>query len=175
MTNSTTRILILAIVATLAGASNQVQAQDAFASLDVPAQPAAVEELEQRAYDLLTAGRGWEQAAGLFLRAAELRGAHDLQSADNIRLAGYLQYYAGHAKAAVASLTQAGDAFLALGDVEHAAATFIDAAWVAAQASMLLEARALGERGRLLTRSPLLVAEDRTALVRRLGGAPGIE
>ena len=176
MTHSISRSVFIALVATLAGATtHQAQAQDAFVYLDVPARPAAAEEMEQRAQDLLTAGRGWEEAAGLYLRAAELRGAGDLQSADNLRLAGYVHFYRGRAKAAVVSLTQAGETFLALGDVERAAASFIDAAWVAAQADMAVQAHDLGDRGQLLTRSPLLGAENRTALVRRLGGVPGIE
>lgn len=177
MKHSKTRIVFLAIVATLVGAFSQAQAQttqNAFASLDVPERPMAAEEMEQRASDLLSAG-GWMQAAGLYRRAAELRGPHDLESADNLRLAGYLQFYGGRPKQAVVSLTQAAEAFLALGDVERAAGAFIDAAWVAAEADMGMEARDLSERGRLLTRSPLLAAEDRTALVRRLGGVPGIE
>jgi len=169
------RIAFLAIVATFAGASTHVQAQDAFASLDVPARPAAAEEMEQRAYDLLTAGRGWKQAAELYVRAAELRGAGDPESADNLRLVGYVLFYRGRPTAALASLTQAGEAFLALGDVERAAASFIDAAWVAAEAGMPMQARDLSERGRLLTRSPLLQVEARSALVRRLGGVPAIE
>jgi hypothetical protein len=90
-------------------------------------------------------------------------------------LAGYLQFYRGRPKAAVASLTHAGEAFLALGDVERAAKAFIDGAWVAQSAGMQAEARDLRERGRLLTRSPLLDAAERTALVRRLGEAAGIE
>jgi hypothetical protein len=169
----------VAIVATLAGAATQgpaqLTAQDAFVSLAVTAQPSAAARMEQQARELLLTGHGWEQAADLYLRAAELRGAGDLESADNLRLAGYVEFYRGRPKAAVASLTQAGETFLALGDVERAAQAFIDGAWVAAQASMPIEARALHERGRLLTQSPLLAAEDRTALVRRLGGVPAIE
>lgn len=76
---------------------------------------------------------------------------------------------------AVATLTQAGEAFLGLGDVERAAEAFIDAAWVAHEVRMPLEARALAERGRLLTRSPLLDAFARAALARRLGGTAGME
>jgi hypothetical protein len=40
---------------------------------------------------------------------------------------------------------------------------------------MPAEAHDLGERGRLLTQSPLLAVEERTALVKRLGEAAGIE
>jgi hypothetical protein len=173
MTNTNSRIVLLALVATLAGASTQAQAQtesaDAFVSIDVPARPAAAEELEQRATEVLVAGRGWEQAAGLYHRAAELRGPSDLTSAENLRLAGYLQFYAARPKAAIASLSRAAEIFLAFGDVEGAAQTFIDAAWVAAQADLGLEAMTLGERAELLTRSPLLRADERTVLVRRLG------
>jgi hypothetical protein len=169
------RIASIAIFAALAGTFTQVQAQAAFVSLDVPARPAAAAEMEQQANDLLVAGRGMERAAGLYARAAELRGASDERSADNLKLAGYLQFYHGRREAAVASLTQAGEAFLALGDVEQAAEAFIDAAWVACEVRLPLEARALAERGRLLTRSPLLEDSERAALLRRLGGTAGLE
>jgi hypothetical protein len=173
------RIASLAIVALIAGTSTQVQAQDVFVSLDTASRPVAAEDMERRAGDVLDGGRfaghGWERAAGLYISAAELRGSGDPKSADNLRVAGYLQYYRGRSKAAVASLTQAGEAFLALGDVERAAGAFIDGAWVAGEADMPAEAHDLGERGRLLTQSPLLAVEERTALVKRLGEAAGIE
>ena len=180
MTHTNRRLVYsVAIVATLAGAPaqahSQIQSQDAFAALVIPARPVAAEQLEQRAQDLLTAGRGWQQAAELYVRAAELRGGGDPKSADDLRLAGYLQFYRGRPKAALASLIQAGEAYLARGDVERAAGAFIDGAWVAAAADMPAEANELAERGRLLTQSPLLRVEDRTALVRRLGGVPPIE
>jgi hypothetical protein len=174
MTHHRIHFAILAFFLPAIGAA-QIQAQDAFVSLDVPARPAAAEEMEQRASDALAAGRGWQRAAGLYRRAAELRGWGDLKSADNLRLAGYLQFYDARTKAAVASLIEAGETFLALGDVESAAETFIDAAWVAQQAEMGREAKELSERAELLTRSPLLEASDRLALVRRLGMAGGIE
>jgi hypothetical protein len=179
MTSVPDRVAFFAIAALFAGTSTQAQAQTQFASLEVPTLPAAAADMEQRASDVLDGGRlggrGWERAAGLYIDAAELRGSADPRSADNLRLAGYLQYYRGRAKAAVVSLTQAGDAFLALGDVGRAAEAFIDAAWVADEANMPAEARELSERGRLLTQSPHLAAEERTALVRRLGEAAGIE
>jgi hypothetical protein len=175
MTSVLNRVALLAIAALLAGTSTQVQAQTQFASLDVPSRPAAAMEKEEQAHSLLLGGRGLERAVGLYIDAAELRGSGDPQSADNLRLAGYLQYYSGRAKAAVVSLTQSGEAFLALGDVGRAAEAFIDAAWVADEANMPAEARELSGRGRRLTQSPLLAAEERTALVRRLGEAAGIE
>ena len=179
MTRSNTSIsqyiASLAIVAALAGTSTRVQAQDAFVSIDVLPRPAAAADVEQQASDLLLDGRGWERAAGLYRLAAELRGSTDPRSGDDLRLAGYLQFYRGRTKAAVVSLTQAGEAFLALGDVERAAEAFIDGAWVANEADMPTEARDLSGRARLLARSPLLRVEERIALERRLGEAAGIE
>jgi hypothetical protein len=175
MTSVHDRIAFLAIAALIAGTSTEVQAQTQFASLDVPPRPAAATEMEEQAHGLILGGRGLERAVRLYIDAAVLRGSGDPKSADNLRLAGYLQYYRGRAKSAVASLTQAGEAFLALGDVERAATAFIDAAWVADESDMPAEARELSGRGRLLTHSPLLQGAARTALVRRLGEAAGIE
>lgn len=168
-------IVHLAIVATIAGAFDQVQAQDAFASLDASMQPSAAEGMEQRAHDMILSGAAWGRAADLYLRAAELRGAADPQSADNLLLAGYIQFYSERPDAALLSLTEAGEAFLALGDVVHAAAAFIDGAWVAVQAGMSAEARDLGARAWLLTRSPLLRTDERLTIAGRLGAAPGME
>jgi len=137
--------------------------------------PTVAEEMEQRARDLMLGGRGWEQAAGLYSRAAELRGTDDVKGADDIRLAGYIHYYRGRSQASVLVLTQAGEAFLALGDVEAAAAALIDGAWVATQAGMSTQALDLAERARRLTRSPLLQPEERSALARRLGAPPSSE
>jgi hypothetical protein len=175
MTSSKRRIALIAVIAVSAVASTQAQAQDAFVSIDVPSRPEAADHLEREAIELLSYGRGWRGAAALYMRAAELRGMDDLKSADNLRIAGYLQYYAGRHRAAVASLTEAGEAFLTLGDVERAAETFIDGAWVATQAGLPAAANVLSERGGLLTHSPLLGASERLALVRRLGMAGGIE
>jgi hypothetical protein len=146
-----------------------------FAALDVATRPAAAEEMEALAYDMILAGRGWDSAAGLYRRAAELRGAEDPRSAMDLRLAGYIDYYREHGQAALVSLTESGESFLALGDVQGAADAFIDGAWVAAQLGMSAEARALADRARLLTRSPLLAPAERFALARRLGVTAGTE
>jgi hypothetical protein len=176
MTNSTFRIAFVAIAATLIAMPTQIQAQDTFAALDIEPRPAAAEEMEALAYDLVLGGRGWEDAAGMYRRAAELRGSSDARAAMDLRLAGYIYFYRGRAPAAIASLTQSGEAFLALGDVSGAAEAFIDGAWVAAKWDMPTEAAALGERALLLTRSPILPAEERFALARRLGvTTPGTE
>jgi hypothetical protein len=166
---------LLAIIATFAAASSQVQAQTTFAALDVPVRPAAAEEMEQRAHDLIVTGTGWDRAAVLYRRAAELRGTDDLKSADNMRLSGYLHFYRGSSQASVLALTEAGEAFLALGDVGAAADALIDGAWVATQAGMSPQALDLAERARRLTRSPLLQPEERSALARRLGTPPSSE
>jgi len=93
----------------------------------------------------------------------------------DLRLAGYLYFYRDRPQAAVVSLTEAGEAFLALGDVEGAAETFIDGAWVATEAGMSAAAKELADRAKLLTSSPLLHPEERFALARRLGATPGTE
>ncbi len=177
MTHTTSKFAFLATAATLLAVSTQaqIQAQDAFAALDVAVRPAAAEEMESLAYDLVVGGRGWDQAAGLYRRAAAMRGIGDPIRADNLRISGYIEFYRRRPHAAVTSLTEAGEAFLALGDVERAAESFIDGAWVAVQSGMSIPALELSERARLLSRSPLLDAEERFALARRLGPAAGTE
>jgi hypothetical protein len=175
MSHTKSRLAFLAIIATSAAASHQIQAQDAFVALDVSVRPVDAEAMEQRAHDVILTGHGWEEAVGLYSRAAELRGTDDVKSAGNMRLAGYIHYYRGRPQSSVLELTQAGEAFLALGDVEGAAESLIDGAWVAMQAGMSAQALDLAERARRLTRSPLLQPEERSALARRLGTPPSSE
>jgi hypothetical protein len=176
MTHTTSKFAFLALAATISSTvSTQVQAQDAFAALDVAVRPAAAEEMEGLAYDLVVAGRGLDEAAGLYRRAAALRGTGDPMGADNLRIAGYIEFYRNRPQLAVTTLTEAGEAFLALGDVERAAESFIDGAWVAMKADMPAAVLELSERARLLSRSPLLEADERFALARRLGPAAGTE
>jgi len=163
--------ILLAAAAASFGAPFGASAQTAtFASLTEAERNSimAAEKLEAEARDL-SSGPSWAHAAPLYRNAAELRGAGDFTGADNLRIAGYISYYEGRLTPAVGVLTRAADAFLAGGDVLSAAATLADAAWVAVQAENPIEAQALRERALLLTRSPLLEAADRDALVRRLG------
>lgn len=176
MTTTTSRIAFVAIAATLIAMPTQTQAQDAFAALDIEPTPVAAEELEAMAYDMILVQRNWDEAAGLYRRAAELRGSSDARAAMDLRLAGYIYFYSGRIPAAMSSQTQSGEAFLALGDVAGAAEAFIDGAWVAAKSDMPAEAAALGARAHLLTRSPILPTAERFALARRLGvTTPGTE
>ena len=159
----------MAAAAASFGAPTGAAAQT-FASLGgtEPGSVVAAEQLEARARDL-SAGPRWSSAARLYRNAADLRGAGDLATADNLRLAGYIRYYEGSTSSAVSALEEAADAYLIVGDVVGAAGTLTDAAWVAARDGRLAVATTLRERALLLTRSPLLDTMERETLTRRLG------
>lgn len=159
----------MAAAAASLGAPTGASAQT-FASLGgrEPGSLVAAERLEARARDL-SAGPRWSSAARLYRNAADLRGAGDVTAADNLRLAGFIQFYGGSTISAVDVLEEAADAYLAVGDVVSAAGTLTEAAWVAARAGKALEARMLRERALLLTLSPLLDPGERETLIRRLG------
>ena len=170
MSHTKNGLIALAAVAAVAGAPSRVHAQET-ANVLVGESSTVAMELEGRALESLTT-QHLAAAARLYRRAAEIRGDGDIKSAENLHTVGYLEYYAGELQNAVVTLRSAGEAYLALGDVERAAEMFIDGAWVAASAGMIPEMHALRDRGMLLTRSPLLDAPERVALVQRLDRVP---
>ena len=153
MSNTKKGLVALTAAAALMGAPSHLDGQESGQALANPTDASAMAlELEVRAEDL-SKGTRWKAAAEMYRRAADLRGEGDIKSADNLRVAGYIHYYEGGFQTAVTTLRRAGEAYLALGDVERAAEAFIDGAWVAGRSGMLSEALTLRERGLLLTRS----------------------
>ncbi|NIP58873.1 MAG: hypothetical protein GWM92_11200, partial [Gemmatimonadetes bacterium] len=141
--------LTIALLA-LAAAPGDGASQDRVAVLEAPnAAVTLAEALEARAWALTQGRPRWKRAADLYRRAARLRGPGQFRAAEILHLAGSLYFYGDRAKTALRTHREAGEAFLALGDVPGAARAFLDGAWVAAEAGRTLEGRGLLERARL--------------------------
>lgn len=130
-----------------------------------------VTELERRAQEATSEFEDWGKASRLYRRAAELRDG-DPSAASHFRLAGLLAYYSGHESDAVDDLRRAGETALEWGDLRSAARSFLDAAWVAKADGDGADAFQLAQRAERLARSPLLEAQDRAALLRRITDGP---
>jgi hypothetical protein len=130
-------------------------------------------ELERRAADATRDFADWGKASRLYRRAGELR-ADDPAAAKHFRMAGLLAFYSGHQGDAVDDLKRAGESALAWGDLRTAARSFLDAAWVAEADGHNRRALELAQRGERLAYSPLLAAQDRAALLRRIADGPSL-
>ncbi len=165
----TWRSATLAAVAALAVSAVPGTAQTATA-IDGTAQAKAA-ELQQQAAQIAQTSKDWSRAASLYRRAAELQG-DDPAAAKNFRMAGVLAYYSGNERESTRDLTRAGETALEWGDVAMAARWFLDAAWVAHRDGNGSRAVELAHRAERLTRSPLLLREERAALLSRIADGP---
>jgi len=81
---------------------------------------------------------------------------------------GHLAYHMGNFEEAQEAFKAAGDGAMLRGEAYDAATSFVYAALVAVSRSRFHEAQRLGQRAALLVESPLLNAEERMTLKRRL-------
>ncbi len=160
----------IAAIALLLGAalaaSAEAQSNARFTSSATNVAEAA--ELEARATGLYHSIRDYPRAAKLHERAAALRSAGDAQRVDNLRRAALLYHYSGKLTQARAAMTAAGDAALAAGDVRTAAAAYLDAAFLSKEDGLGEETNRLVRKAQLLTNSPLLSAQEKDAILRRI-------
>jgi len=139
---------------------------------DGPDQIAEAREIQLEAQKLATRVDRYDDAADLYRRAAELFGQHP-EAAEAWAWAGKFSYYDGSAQA-VSDLRNAGEMALRYGQVDLAAHSFLDAAWVAHERGMNAEALDLAGRATDLGQSPLLADADRRAIERRVEGTAAI-
>lgn len=141
----------------------------AGAQMDAPPE---AETLEARAASLEATGpEAYGEAASLYRKAADLRMEGDPQGVADLMKAGKLSYYAGRHERAVGDLVKAADRALAFGDVLNAATAYLDAGWVAFTMGDGARAYDLAVKGARLSESPLIGADERQALRRRVEGA----
>ena len=160
----------MAIVAGALLVGTGVEAQSArFAATDANVAQAAA--LEAKAATLYSAPKRFNEAARMLERAAELRPAGDAQQIDDLWQAARLYHYAGNGARARAAMLRAADTALATGHVVSAASTYLDAAYLHAQAGFTEQAKELIGKAELLSRSPTLSEKDRKAIVSRLNAA----
>lgn len=153
---------IVALSAALSGPTG-LDAQIASATGD----QVRAANLEKQAETLATSRAGFDEAEGLFRKAADLRDG-TLQAVSPRRMAGRLAYYLGNLDRAYRDFEEAGETALEWGDVVNAANAFLDAAWVARENGQGRQAVAMLSRARKLSHSPLIAAVDRRALEGRI-------
>jgi hypothetical protein len=147
-------LVLLAATAASIGVPDEARSQPRKGAEGAPeADASASERLEARARKLAERGRaGWARAATLYTRAAELRGPLDWGAPEDLILAGHLYFYAAQHEASVLAFRTAGQMFVAMGQLQRAAASFRDGAWVASQAGMGARAQELRAWVEVLTR-----------------------
>jgi len=125
-------------------------------------------ELKTQAEALFSQPKQWRRAVRLLEESASLREAQDREAGVCLALAGRLRDALGDYSGARATLAKAGDHALARGSVLEAAHAYLDAAHVAIKEKNADEARELVEKALLLSASPLLSAEQKEAVTRRV-------
>ena len=154
----------------LAAAPASATAQQKLPLVRVTASTAYADDLALRAESLSTSLQHFKKAAELFERSAEARQAGDARAVTCLRSAAMLRYNSGNKQKGLTLMEKAGDRAIRLGDVVIAAHAYIDAAVIAAELRQGARAIDLSERAVLLTKSPLLSADQRNALVERMNG-----
>lgn len=120
------------------------------ASPQVPPTAEMAPDLEAAAAALDDRSERWEDAARLYLVAADLRQSEDPQALRDLFRAASLYHAVGRAADAVAALESAGARALAGGSVAEARRMLYRAAWVAREAGLAGQVRRLSERAERL-------------------------
>ena len=154
----------------VAAAPNAASAQQKLPPVRVTASLEYADGLMLRAESLSTKLSHFKEAADLFERSADVRTPGDARAVTCLRSAATLRYNSGNKRKGLGLMEKAGDRAISLGDVVSAANSFIDAAVIASELRQGERARELGERAALLTKSPLLTDEQRSALEYRMSG-----
>ena len=154
----------------LAAAPASATAQQKLPPVRVVASTAYADELAIRAESLSTNLTQFKKAAELFERSAEARQPNDARAVTCLRSAATLRYNSGNKAKGLTLMEKAGDRAISLGDVMIAAHAYIDAAVIASELRQGTRAVELGERAVLLAKSPLLSADQRSALLERMNG-----
>ena len=135
---------------------------------------AQADSLHDAAVALVAAHR-WGDAARLFRRSAQLRGAEDPVGFTCLSEAAALAYATGDRSGARNDMAAAADQALARGDLRAAALAYLDAAWIAQEQKNPRQVWELGHRAEMLAASPLLGPADRAAILQRISRAPALQ
>jgi hypothetical protein len=130
---------------------------------------ARADTLESWANTLYNTPRGYKTAARLYERAAALRG-DDPRAVQSWRMASWLYSHAGDLGSARVAMERAAERAAGVGDVEQAANSYVDAVLIALTDHRGDRVTGLLRRTRALLGSPVLPADSRAAVLRRIGG-----
>jgi hypothetical protein len=132
---------------------------------------ARADTLEIHAVALYGVPREWRTVATLHRRAAELRG-DDPRAAESFRLAAWAYSAARDLGMARQMMLRAAERAAGSGDIEKAAHSYIDAAFIAIDEERDDRLPDLLRKVRVLLDAPLLPAERRVTILQRVEGAP---
>ena len=152
-------VFLLMPTAALAQKSNTQAAQDPDILHDVAL--AFVTSSDDFSADLERAWRIHAEVLGM-------RTVSKSRYADCARTQGYLAYHTGNLREAQEAFEAAGAGAMLRGEVYDAATAFVYAALTAASRSRFDDAQRLGQKAAGLVEWPLLSAEERMTLTRRL-------
>ena len=157
----------LAALAALVVGTSGLEAQATAPVVDEAERIAQAEQLQKKAADASQHLDSFDEAASLYRKAAETLGDHPDAPGHRVQ-AGRLAYYTGNESQAIRDFRAAAEQALAWGDVLMAAQSFLDAAWVAAEAERGGEALELAHRAEKLSSSPLIQRQERASLLNRI-------
>ena len=109
-----------------------------------------------------------ERAWRMHAEVLGMRSAGEARYTHCAQTQGYLAYHMGNLEGAQEAFEAAGDGALLRGEAYDAATSFVYAALAAASRSRFFDDQRLGQRAALFVASPLLSAEERMTLERRL-------
>jgi tetratricopeptide (TPR) repeat protein len=128
---------------------------------------AHADSIRQTAIELQADPQTFYQAAIAYKDAAGYRDRTDITAVGDLVLAGRLLHASGQSGEALATLEEAAERALSLGDVERAAGAYLDAAWLAQTLDDTDAVQRLGTRAEMLASSPLLDDAQRRNILRR--------
>jgi hypothetical protein len=132
---------------------------------------ARADALDEQARALYPHPHRYVDAARLHRRAALIRG-QDPRAVTSFRSAAWLYSVAGMHGTARQMMELAADRAKSVGDIESAANTYIDAAFLAIADGRDDQVPGLLSRMHMVMQSPLLTADRRATILRRIGDSP---
>ncbi len=128
-------------------------------------------DFESQARSLFPYPKRYDEAARLFLKAADTRELGDPIRTRDISMAARLSFYRGDVERARTLMERAADEAASTGDVMQAAATYLDAAFLARESGDGENVTRLARKAEMLARSPLLADKDRDDILNRIKSA----
>ena len=163
-------ILVIGIAA--ATITTQAAAQVSAKASVPPSRTARAIELQEQAIALHAQPARAVDAARLHKQSAYLRNRNDPEAVQSLAMAAHLFGYAKRPIEARRTMEEAADRALAMGDVVRAAQAYVEASFFADKQKNRQEAERLGRKALLLAGSPLLAAEQRSAIMKRIRSNP---
>jgi hypothetical protein len=167
---------VAGLVVAVSAVPAPVEAQQPLSPVQVEADRLATanaraDSLEERARAMYSTPIWYIDAARLHRRAAGMRG-NDPRAVASFRSAAWLYSIAGQHNVAKSMMEEAADRAKSVGDIEGAANSYIDAAFLAIASGREDQVPTILSRTHAVLKSPLLTQERRASILQRIGDAP---